>query len=273
MTDENLSVLGQQPETLENIQGEVISFSFEAAEKKIPFSINIMTEKATLSDIVIPARKLSSKVAVAHREMATNHGKVIPCKKGCCSCCGSLIPISVPEAFRMSEEFAEMPIEKNNRLLSDCVETAKMILEKERRDEFLKNLGDKNKVAEISKWYSELGTTCPFLSKRGLCKIYEQRPLACREHIVVGTPKMCANENECKPNVVPMQVSVLEALGELAGEFEGTEVEAVMLPFSVAWANDNPKRGRRKWPAAKIAKRFADIIQKKAKVQRTAYSV
>jgi Fe-S-cluster containining protein len=266
MSEDNLTTLDHQPEILANIQGKVINLNFKAAEKDISFPINIMANEVTLSDIVIPARKLSSKIAVAHREMLARKGEKVPCRKGCCSCCSSLIPMSLPEVFRLSEEFAEMPEDKNQRLLRDCIDSAQKILKKAGEDNSLHDFAnnDKSKITELNEWYSELGIECPFLSKRGLCKIYEQRPLACREHIVTGTSKLCQKDTECKPKVVPIEVSVLETLGQLTSEIEGKEIEAIMLPFSLAWAQDNRKRAEKKWPAEKMVRRFAEIIQHKA---------
>jgi Fe-S-cluster containining protein len=273
MTDnENLAILGNKPEVLDNLQGRIINFTLEAAEQKISFAINMMNEEATLADIVQPARKMSSKIAIAHREMFTRKGQVIPCQKGCCSCCSSLIPMSVPEVFRMKEEFLEMPEEKSNRLLRHCIGTAEKILKKTEKIKYQKTFAHegKQKINQIDKWYSELGLVCPFLSGGGLCKIYEQRPLACREHIVVGTASSCHKQSKCKPNVAAMDVSVLETLGQLTSELEGSEIEAVILPFSFAWAQDNLARAERKWSAEKMVRRFAEILQEKAEKKSQA---
>lgn len=267
MTDnENVVAMGQAPEVADGLQGKIIDFSFEAAEQKISFSINIMNEEATLSDIVLPARKLSSKVAIAHRQAAEKKGQTIPCKKGCCSCCSSLIPISVPEAFRLREEFLEMPGDQSNKLLRNCICAAEKILKKTEKEKCLHTFAQEGRqqITQIDKWYNELGLVCPFLSGGGACKIYPQRPLACREHIVVGTSGSCYKNSRSKPNVVPMDVSVLESLGQLAGELEGTEVQAIMLPFALAWAQDNLARAERKWSAETMVQRFSEILQEKS---------
>ncbi|HAL45256.1 MAG: hypothetical protein A2Y12_11195 [Planctomycetes bacterium GWF2_42_9] len=263
--NKNLSVLDNQPESLSNLQGQVISFSIQAAGKDIPFAINIMNDEATLSDIVQPARKLSNEVVLAHQEQIELKGQKVPCKKGCCSCCSSLIPMSVPEVFRLLEDFLEMPNEKSNSLLRNCIQSAQQILNKTRQNECLKNFAEKgkDKTNQISDWYGELGIVCPFLTD-GICSIYEERPLACREHIVSDTSTSCKKNSKSKPKVVPMQVSVLEALGQLTSELEGTDVEAIMLPFSLAWAQDNHKRAQRKWPAEEMVQRFAKILQYKS---------
>ncbi|MGB2599720.1 MAG: YkgJ family cysteine cluster protein [Candidatus Omnitrophota bacterium] len=42
---------------------------------------------------------------------------------------------------------------------------------------------------EKRKWYLEIGSKCQFLIKNHACKIYDKRPLICREH----SPTTCEN--------------------------------------------------------------------------------
>ena len=265
---QTITVLDKHQETSSNYSraGEIISFELEVAGKTVPFDIDVAAEKATLADIVPPARKLSSKLAIAVREGVEEKGQSVPCGKGCCACCNSLTPLSAPEVFRMREELLVLPTETSNRILKSCIHTAERILEKMGRiDCLLKDFSKNGKprISQINKWYGELKLTCPFLSE-SLCMLYEQRPLACREHIVTGSSGPCQKDRKCRPNVVPMPVSILEALGQLAGELEQTDVEAVMLPFSFSWAQDNLQRAERVWPAVEMVRRFVEILKQKA---------
>jgi hypothetical protein len=90
---------------------------------------------------------------------------------------------------------------------------------------------------------------------------YEQRPLACREHIATGSSFFCQPDHKGEPNMVPMPVSVLEAIGQLAAELENLDIEAVMLPSAFAWTQDNLWRSRRTWPAVTMVKRFVEILE------------
>jgi hypothetical protein len=53
-------------------------------------------------------------------------------------------------------------------------------------------------------------------------------------------------------------------LGRLAAEFEGTDVEAIMLPLSLVWFEENQQRAERTWPADLLVGRFVEIIQEMA---------
>jgi len=122
-----------------------------------------------------------------------------------------------------------------------------------------------NRVVE---WYSDLDIACPLLSE-GLCTHYDRRPTVCREHIVTGSAVACRLDGTDKfsgreANIAPVPISVVQALGELAAELEGGEVEAVMLPLALPWAEDNLERSVRSWPAKFMAERFVEILRRMA---------
>jgi hypothetical protein len=112
----------------------------------------------------------------------------------------------------------------------------------------------------LGKWYGHLQLSCPLLDEN-LCSMYAERPTACREHIVTASSSLCQLESSDNPNVVQMPVSINEALGQLAAELEGTEVEAVMLPLSVPWAEDNLARSKRRWPTVMMVEKFFGIVK------------
>jgi Fe-S-cluster containining protein len=241
---------------------EIISFELDVAGKREPFHINVVSKQATLADIVPLARRLSTKLAILFLERLRGNGQSIPCQKGCSACCSYLIPLSVPEVFRLREELLAMPQEKSSRVLKSCTVAAKKILDKSPEGLDVNKL-TKNNLAQtdqLSKWYAGLKLTCPFLSD-GLCMSYEQRPLACREHIVTGSSFFCQPDHKGEPNVASMPVSVLEALGQLTAELENLDIEAVILPLAFAWAQDNPWHSRRTWPAMTMVKCFVEILE------------
>jgi Fe-S-cluster containining protein len=115
-------------------------------------------------------------------------------------------------------------------------------------------------MSQVGKWYARLRLACPFLSE-GLCTLYEQRPIACREHIVTSSPRTCEIEETNDPEGVRMPVSVLDALGQFAADLEQSDIEAVMLPLALPWAQSSLERSHRSWPAATMVKRFVDILK------------
>ena len=117
-------------------------------------------------------------------------------------------------------------------------------------------------LSGLSSWYVGLGVRCPFLSEN-ICTIYENRPSACRDHFVYGGGIACA-DTEVAIEPVKMPVPMVEVLGQLAGEFEDSEVEAVILPLTPVWCEQNVDRGQRTWPAKTMAERFVEIVKARA---------
>ncbi len=246
-------------------EAEIVNFGLDIAGKMVHFRIDVTAKQATLADIVPLARIISTKLAFTVLGGLNKNKRSVPCRKGCLACCGYLIPLSVPEVFRLREELFAMPPDKSSRILKSCTIAAKRILDKSCEDLDANELTKDNfaQTDQISEWYSGLKLFCPFLSD-GLCTLYEQRPLACREHIVTGSNFSCQLDHRVEPDVVPMPISVLEAIGQLTAELENLDIEAVMLPLVFSWAQDNLWRSRRNWPAVTMVKRFVEILEEMA---------
>ena len=60
---------------------------------------------------------------------------------------------------------------------------------------------------------------------------------------------------------IEMPVRISEVLGRLASELEGTGTEALIMPLALLWAEENPERDERTWPAEIMVKRFVEIIK------------
>ncbi|MHC4627526.1 MAG: YkgJ family cysteine cluster protein [Planctomycetota bacterium] len=258
-----------QPQSASECGTETFSLELDILGKPVHACISVAPGQARLSDIVPLARALSSKFTLAMLESLRAAGKSVPCRKGCLACCSYLVPVSVPEAFRLVEELSAMPSEKGRTLLQSSLEAASRILAKMPR-----NLGKDqlvptktgNRSNQLDTWYAGLRLRCPFLSDK-LCVTYDQRPIACREHAVTGAAGSCDVEGADEPDVVKMPVSVLECLGRLAAELEQSDLDAIMLPLALPWVEENIERSNRTWSAVAMVERFIEIIQEKAKVQ------
>jgi Fe-S-cluster containining protein len=248
---------------------ETFSLELDILGKPVHTCISVAPGQARLSDIVPLARALSSKFTLATLESLRAAGKSVPCRKGCLACCSYLVPVSVPEAFRLVEELSAMPSEKGRALLQSSLEAASRILAKIPSDlgkEQLVSTETGKRSNQLGTWYAGLRLRCPFLSDK-LCVTYDQRPIACREHAVTGPARSCEVEVTDEPDVVKMPVSVLECLGRLAAEFEQSDVEAIMLPLALPWAEENIERSSRTWSAVTMVGRFIEILQETAKAQ------
>jgi Fe-S-cluster containining protein len=254
-----------QVEKNRRFAAEIIDFEIDVLDEPVRFRISLAQEQAKLSEIVPLARAISERLSLAVTDKLRRNGKFVSCHKGCAACCSYLVPLSVPEAFRLREEVLAMPQERAGTILRSFLDSAKRILDSEFQEYSVNELSHTNipvQKNQLSKWYAELKLTCPFLSD-GICTTYEQRPIACREHLVTGSASLCEALRADEPDVVKIPVSILECVGELVAELEQSEVEAIMMPLALPWAQENLERAERTWPAVTMVERFVEIIKEK----------
>lgn len=244
---------------------EVIGLELDILGKKVNFSIAVSKGQATLADIVPLARSVCTKITDVVVESICSDGGRIPCRKGCAACCGPyLVPLSVPEALRLNEEISAAPPNQRESVLRACLFAARRILSQKPPKPFIGQAAVTSPVNHeelnlFSNWYKSLELSCPFLYN-DMCFIYEQRPLACRELFVKGSAEACRGEHGIA-ELVLMPVKMPNALAQLAGDFEGTTAEAVILPLTLAWYEQNKQRAVRTWPAVMMVKRFLEIVK------------
>lgn len=221
------------------------------------YRIAVKPGKARLSDVAAVAQELASKMSCEILRSTESRGEKVSCCKGCGACCQYLVPLSMPEAFRLVEDINSLSKPRRKKILSAFKSAARRVIKATPAQ--LKS----DSAETIGRWYSQLKLPCPFLSDN-VCTFYQYRPIACREHMVTSDPRFCVGFQPNAGKVVPMAVSILDAMGQLAAELEGTETEAVMMPLAVEWANLNAQRNQRTWPAEQLFQRFANILNQQS---------
>ena len=98
-------------------------------------------------------------------------------------------------------------------------------------------------------------------SNRSTKTVTLTKPANNQEYTVTGSALLCEAERTVESQIVQMPVSVLDCLGQLTAELEQSNIEAVMLPLAIPWAQENLERARRTWPAVTMVERFVEILQ------------
>jgi Fe-S-cluster containining protein len=231
---------------------QTVDLDLNILNQSFIFRIYVIPAMIKLSEIVPFARELSSKISDIIRAKLSKQGKSIPCRKGCSTCCCYLVPLSVPEAFRLREEVISMPENIRINILKSCLASARKILDEKPKD--LNLLA----INHISNWYSSLGLICPLLSD-DICSIYDKRPIVCREYLVTGIECQAALEGNFR--IIDIPVSIAEALGLLSAEYEQIDTESIMLPLALPWVEENFNRDTKKYPSVEIVQHLIAIIQ------------
>lgn len=219
---------------------------------------------ARLSTLVHLARLLSTKITTIIKEYVINNGDTITCQAKCSQCCRYLVPLAIPEAMRLNEEVMQMSKWEQRFVCESITLTAKQIFKLTPKG-FLQGLAEAqsemdSKLNDISKWYYSMNLPCPFLLS-DMCTIYNQRPMVCREHLVVNSaPDSCKPHNTKQPQLLQKPISIAEALAELTNELEQKPVETIILPFVLAWCDENYEYFEHTWPASELVGRFVEIL-------------
>ncbi|NQV35118.1 MAG: YkgJ family cysteine cluster protein [Phycisphaeraceae bacterium] len=218
-------------------------------------SIQILDQFARLPDLVPLARALCDAMVSEVIDHSRMHGKKPVCGKKCSACCSYLVPLSIPETILLYEEIRSMPSEESGEFWDNSLSVATHLLEDGSSD----SPEHESSLPEVAKWYSDKQVSCPFL-KNDLCAIYDKRPLACREYMVTTPASGCRPGNMDPVEKVGLPYSLVEAVGEVAAQLEGTPVEAIMLPLILPWIQENRERAQRKWSAQKMAQCLLNVL-------------
>jgi Fe-S-cluster containining protein len=242
----------------------IIGLELDVLGDFVSLPVAVGQGSARLADIVPLARAVCEKITNTVTERIRRQGASIACRPGCSACCHYLVPLSIPEAVRLKEEFLKIPEPRQGLIQRLWVLSGLRILRQKPPESVLGQTTEASPdgrvdLNTVSNWYRSLKQPCPFLHE-GLCTIYKIRPLACREYFVKGSEKACEH-SDAPAQKIAMPLRTVEVLGQLASELEGTDVEALMLPLVPMWYADNIQRIKRTWPAAAMVERFAEVAK------------
>jgi len=247
---------------------KIVSFDLDVLGEPVYLRIVVKDQQAGLADIVPAARILASKIVQTTTDRLRAFGASVPCHKGCALCCKYLISVSVPEAFQLAEEAMMMPVEQRRHMVGSCSSVNRQL------HEFMSKCVGRNgdeqtgridgqRLRQLSAWHFEQQIPCPFLCDN-VCTIYEQRPVVCREHLVVGPTVPCGTgqtDTEQRIGVPIRPIRMRDALKILASDLEGTIEESILLPSVFDWCRVNHIRHERTWSAVTIAERLIAIVR------------
>ena len=154
---------------------------------------------------------------------ARDQGHKIPCRPGCHECCYDAAFITPFEADLLVAAVKRLPRE-------DQVEVRRRTQRwvKKMRDAGIDIDGEPTLAA-----YRAERAPCPLLDGRGVCRVYEARPLACRGHGVIDeTPDACKVRGERAAMCLTVDEPLAKALGRLAHAhgISRIQLEAKMQP-------------------------------------------
>jgi Fe-S-cluster containining protein len=169
---------------------------------------------------------------------AETEGDKVSCRKGCGVCCRQLVPIAEIEARQLRDLVNDMPEPKRSEIRARF-DAGRLRLQRSGLIEKMVAPG-RLKPEEHTPFgldYFFQGIVCPFLEEES-CSIYNDRPIPCREYLVVSPAKNCARPS-------PEAVKCLKIPAEVSRAIRCFNPEQspgrwVALILALEWANAHP---------------------------------
>jgi Fe-S-cluster containining protein len=212
-----------------------IQFSIKVRDRVLGAKVQVPAEPVRPVDLLPIFQGFSNAVVSAASE-----GFPVTCSKGCAACCRQVIAISETEAISLIALIEQMPPEERARIQARFRETVEKLKQADLFDRLKPQLlSDPETRSTAAKAYFQLGLACPFLENE-TCGIYDNRPLTCREYLVLSPPRFCARPEEGAGQmlIVPRALSnVLYRFGDGEGK-----AAPKMLPLTLLFECELPEQ-------------------------------
>jgi Fe-S-cluster containining protein len=185
------------------------------------------TKLARMNDPIKRAHFVHQKIDNEIKEQFKNPSvqTLVQCKKGCSACCHSQVAITEGEAKILAQrinEGAEFNYERLNLQAKAGNSTSAF---------FQMSFEDR---------------ACAFLTDRGLCSVYEDRPSVCRTNYVLSDPKNC--EIRAGENPTVQLLNTFSADSWVYSLFRLGEKNGALAPSLLQVLEDEKKQIKRAFP-------------------------
>lgn len=180
-----------------------------------------------------------TKTAISEVEKA---GHKISCKRGCGACCRQLVPISAVEAREVGKLVERLPEPRRSEVKQRFADASKRLEEAGLLPQ-LRNPGafDREQMKSLDLEYFAYRIACPFLEEES-CSIYEDRPIACREYLVVSPAEHCSEATAVNVRAIaPIAGPVSAGIPSADMSPSGKPVKWVPLILAVEYAGNHPE--------------------------------
>ncbi len=210
------------------------------AGRKFSLEVSASTGPTRVADLLPLVNSLVDSFATITAETIEEKGGRISCKMGCAACCRQLIPLTEPEARRISELLDSMPEPGRSEMIARFDAARKKVADAGLLPELLaiEGTGTSEYVALALKYF-RLWVTCPFLENE-MCSIYQDRPIACREYVVITPAENCRELSPEKVKSVSLKTDFARAIAEVGADPASPCQTRIPLIFARRWTAANP---------------------------------
>ena len=238
--------------------------SLQTPSGEVSTAVGVPTAFVPVTAILPLMRSLGEEAQALEHRPLLDAGQTVSCEKGCAACCRMLVPISVPEAFALTNTIDRLDQNERNRLLSK-LDLAQQQLARAGILTRLSSLAESSEpvsdeaIEPLNRDYYALRLPCPFLDHE-ICSIYADRPAACRELAVTSPATECQDMTQQTVQPIPVAVRLSTALSLLWADLTGTAPRLIPLPLAVDWARRHKEEQTRQWAGTELFEKAMDKI-------------
>lgn len=207
---------------------------------KMQLQLTVPTGPTRPVELLPMLRSLTDGFVNAAVQRAERSGLTISCCKGCGACCRQIVPLSETEARKIRELVEELPEPRKSEILARFAAARKRLEEAGLIEILLApERADPDQIKRLILDYFRLGIACPFLEEES-CSIHVDRPVPCREYLVVSPAENCARLSP--ESVLPLKipVAVSKALRRFDADGGTLPNRWVPLVLALEWSDANP---------------------------------
>ena len=240
-----------------SVQQEPFNIELKICGKRLRLEGAIPTARVSVADLLPLIQQLANAVGDVAVHEVEAQGKKISCQAGCGACCRQLVPISEPEAICLAQMVDAMPAKRRKVIRGRFAKA----LEELERHGMLEGLRKASEVQgqearrEFGQAYFRLGIPCPFLENES-CGIHAQRPISCREYLVMSSPVDCADPvgKRVATVTIPRRISsILFRFGNGAG---AEAARWLPLILAIEWVERRPDFSLPAYPGPGLFENF-----------------
>jgi len=239
-------------DTASGLRPGLARLSFSLPTGQVEAEIRLPPGSVRLKDLLPLLQSLDDAIVNAAASACVRQGHRITCVRGCGACCHLLISIAEAEAWHLRAVLDNMPHKRRSAILQRFEEAWARLAAAGLLTllETLPLQPDAT-VATAGADYARLRVACPFLED-GLCAIYAERPMRCREHLVVSPSEECWAMSPGTIDSVEVAGRLSRALMACDGD---TDRQGGWVPLILAprWAAEHTDCSRPR-PAADIVR-------------------
>jgi Fe-S-cluster containining protein len=232
------------------------------AGRRLQARLEVPAGPTPLLQLLPIARGLEHASVSAAVEDAAAAGMPLSCRAGCAACCRHMVPLSVPEAYHIRDLVERLPEPRRGEVRARFAAARRRLEQAGLLADLLapRPFGPGEAVPHADDYFS-LGLACPFLEEES-CSIYEERPLICREYVVVSPPEHCARPRWAGVQVLKLPLEVWRAFARTAIPRDDGRLEWLALIVAPEWADSHPPEQAMRSGPELLQKLFAELTGK-----------